>query len=165
MFASYLLIVFYTLLCNTLLLSFSIPIELTDTDNYLPPGEPKILTLMVSRYNCEKQHNLSQFNLSNVKQGTEAPSNTQHDNAKARIYVRAKAKLVKAFKCAAYAKNERKICFQGSFSNKRVDRTVWNHNTLPLPITLDPNTIHMQQKWNLSSSVKSIFRKRERNVF
>ena len=22
--------------------------------------------------------------------------------------------------------------------NKRVDRTVWNHNTLPLPITLDP---------------------------
>ena len=40
--------------------------------------------------------------------------------------------------CVAYAKKERKICFQGSVGNCRVDRTVWNHNTLPLPVTLDP---------------------------
>ena len=26
---------------------------------------------------------------------------------------------------------------QGSVRYRRVDRTVWNHNTLPLPITLD----------------------------
>ena len=31
-----------------------------------------------------------------------------------------------------------RICFQGSVKNRRVDRTVWNHNTLPLPVTLDP---------------------------
>ena len=33
---------------------------------------------------------------------------------------------------------ERKVCFQGSVKYRRVDRTVWNHNTLPLPVTLDP---------------------------
>ena len=35
-------------------------------------------------------------------------------------------------------KKERKVCFQGSVKYCRVDRTVWNHNTLPLPVTLDP---------------------------
>ena len=35
-------------------------------------------------------------------------------------------------------KKERKVCFQGSVKYRRVDRTVWNHNTLPLPVTLEP---------------------------
>ena len=35
-------------------------------------------------------------------------------------------------------KKERKIYFQGSVNYRRIDRTVWNHNTLPLPVTLDP---------------------------
>ena len=52
--------------------------------------------------------------------------------------VRAKAKRIKAFKCVAHAKKERNICFQCSVKWSRVDRTVWNHNTLPLPVTLDP---------------------------
>ena len=93
---------------------------------------------MVSHYDCAKQHNLRQFNLLNVKQCTEAPSDNKHASVKARVYVRAKAKRIKAFKCVAYAKKERKICFQGSLKYRRVDRTVWNHNTLPLPVTLDP---------------------------
>ena len=79
---------------------------------------------MVSHYNCEKQHNLRQFNLLNVKQCTEAPSNIQHANVKARVYVRAKARRIKAFECVAYAKQKRKICFQGSGNSRRVDRTV-----------------------------------------
>ena len=88
---------------------------------------------MVSNYDCEKHHNLSQFNLLNVKQCTEAPSNIQHAIVKPRDYVRANAKRIKAYKCVAYVKKERKICFQGSVKCRRVDRTVWNHNT-----TLDP---------------------------
>ena len=32
----------------------------------------------------------------------------------------------------------RKICFEGSVKNRHVDRLVWNHNTLTLPVTLDP---------------------------
>ena len=74
----------------------------------------------------------------NVKLCTEAPSNIQHARVRARVYIRAKAKRVKAFKCEAYAKEERKISFQGSVEYRRVDQTVWNHNTLPLHITLDP---------------------------
>ena len=93
---------------------------------------------MVSHYDCAKQHNLRQFNLLNVKQCTEAPSDIKHASVKARVYVRAKTKRIKAFKCVAYAKKERKVCFQGSVKYLRVDRTVWNHNTLPLPVTLDP---------------------------
>ena len=93
---------------------------------------------MVSHYDCEKQHNLRQFNLPNVKQCTEAPSNIQHANIQAQVYVRAKTKRIRAFKCEAYAKKEQKNCFQGYVKYRRVDRTVWNHNTMPLPITLDP---------------------------
>ena len=118
--------------------TFSIPITPSDTENYLPSDDPNITNLMVSHYDCAKQHNLRQINLLNVKQCTEAPSDIKHANVKARVYVRAKAKRIKAFKCVAYAKKERKTCFQGSVKYRRVDRTVWNHNTLPLPVTLDP---------------------------
>ena len=118
--------------------TFSIPITPSDTENYLPADDPNITNLMVSHYDCAKQHNLRQFNLLNVKQCTEAPSDIKHASVNARVYVRAKAKRIKAFKCAAYAKKERKICFQGSVKDRRGDRTVWNHNTLPLPVTLDP---------------------------
>ena len=93
---------------------------------------------MVSHYDCEKQHNLRQFYLPKIKRGTEAPSNIQHANIQARVYVRAKAKRIRAFKCEAFAKKERKVCFQGNVKYRRVDKTVWNHNTMPLPITLGP---------------------------
>ena len=118
--------------------TFSIPITPSDTEHYLPSDDPNITNLMVSHYDCAKQSNLRQFNLLNVKQCTEAPSDIKHESVKARVYVRAKVKRIKAFKCVAYAKKERKICFQGSVKYRRVDRTVWNHNTLPLPVTLDP---------------------------
>ena len=118
--------------------TFSIPITPSDTENYLPSDDPNITNLMISHYDCAKQHNLRQFNLLHVKQCTEAPSDIKHANVKARVNVRAKAKRIKAFKCVAYAKKERKICFQGSVKYRRVDRTVWNYETIPLPVTLDP---------------------------
>ena len=118
--------------------TFHIPKSPSDTENYLPSDDPHITNLMVAHYDCEKQHNLRQYNLLNVKQCTEAPSNIKHASVKARVYVRAKAKRIKAFKCVAYAKKERKICFQRAVKYRRVDRTVWNYNTLPLPVTLDP---------------------------
>ena len=81
--------------------TFSIPITPSDTENYLSSDDPNITTLMVSQYDCAKQHNLRQFNLLNVKQCTEAPSDIKHASVKARVYVRAKAKCIKAFKCVA----------------------------------------------------------------
>ena len=119
--------------------TFLIPITPSDTvENYLPSDNPIITNLMVSLYDCAKQHNLRQFNLLNVKQCNEAPSDDKHASVKARVYVRAKAKRINAFNCVPHAKTERKICFQGSGKYRRVDITIWNHNTLPLPVTLDP---------------------------
>ena len=94
--------------------TFSIPINPTDEDRYLPPDDPNSKNLMVPHYDCETQHNLRQFNLLNVKQCTEGPSSIQHANIQAQVYVRAKTKRVRVFKCEAYAKKERKICFQSN---------------------------------------------------
>ena len=91
----------------------SIPNTPTGDNRYLPSDDPNITNFMVTQYDFEKQHNLRQFNLLNVKQCTEAPSNIQHANVQARVYVGAKAKHVRAFKCEAYAK-EQTICFQGN---------------------------------------------------
>ena len=87
--------------------TFSIPTTPSDTENYLPSDDPNITNLMVSHYDCAKQHNLRQFNLLNVKQCTEAPSDIKHASVKARVYVRAKTKRIKAFKCVAYAKKRK----------------------------------------------------------
>ena len=110
--------------------TFSIPITPSNTEKYLPSDDPNITNLMVSHYDFAKQHNLRQFNLLNVKQCTEVLSYIKHASVKAGVYVRAKAKRIKAFNCVAYAKKERKTCFQGSVKYRRVDRTVWSHNTL-----------------------------------
>ena len=118
--------------------TFSIHITPSYTENYIPSDHPNITNLMVTHYDCANQHILRQFNLLNVKQCTEAPSDIKHASVKARVNVRAKAKRIKAFKCVAYAKKGRKICFQGSVKYRCVEKAVWNHNTLPLPVTLDP---------------------------
>ena len=76
---------------------------------------------MVSHYDCAKQHTVRQFNLLNVKQCTEAPSNIQHASVKGRVYVRANAKRIKAYKCVAYVKKERKTCFQGSVKCRQIE--------------------------------------------
>ena len=134
----------YLLFTNIILHSFllpftaTIPITITNPEDYLLSDDPNITNLMVPQYDCKKQHNLRQFNHLNVKQCIEAPSNIQHASVQAWVYVRAKAKRIKAYKCVAYAKNERKICFQCSVKYRRVGRTVWNHNTMPLHVTLDP---------------------------
>ena len=126
-----------TLYILLLYITHTIPIDKTDTENYLPSDNPSNTNLMVSHYDCAKRHNFCQIKLLNVKQSTEAPSNIQHANVQARVFVRATAKRIKAFKCEAYAKKERKICFQGSVKYRRVQRTVRNHNTMTLPVTLD----------------------------
>ena len=93
---------------------------------------------MVSHYISEKQQKLLQFIILNVKQNTEAPSNIHHSNVRARAYVRGKVNCIEPFKCESDAKKEGKICFQDNVEGRHVDRTVWNHNTRPLPVTLDP---------------------------
>ena len=85
MFTIYIQIIFYTFLCKIFVYAHAIPIELTDTDNYLPPDDPNTTNLIVSHYDCEKQHKLRQFNLLNVKPCTEVASNIQHAKVQARV--------------------------------------------------------------------------------
>ena len=89
-----------------LTLTSTIPISPTDKENYFPSDDPNVTNLMVSHSDCEKRHILRQFNVLNVKQCTEAPCNIQHTSFNARVYVRAKTKLIKAYKCVPHAKKK-----------------------------------------------------------
>ena len=57
------------LILHPIILTFTttIPITPTNTENYLPSDDPNVPNLMVSHYDCEKQHILGQFKLLNVK--------------------------------------------------------------------------------------------------
>ena len=88
--------------------------------------------------NFEKQHNQRRINLTKVKQCTEAPPNFQVAKVRVRVYVCAKAKCGETFKCETYARKVTNVCFRGSVEYRQVDLTVWNHNTLPSTVTLDP---------------------------
>ena len=59
---------------------------------------------MVSHYDCAKQNKFRQFSLLNVEPCKQATSDKQHTKTQATVYVRAKAKRIKAFKCEAYIK-------------------------------------------------------------
>ena len=83
---------------------------------------------MVSHYDCAKQNNSRQFSLLNVEPCKQAPSVIQHTKTQATVYVRAKAKRIKAFKCEAYIKTE-KICCSQTF-HLVDDTTVYNGNKI-----------------------------------
>ena len=67
---------------------------------------------MVSHYDCEKQDNLRQVNLLNVKQCTEATSIIQQANVNARLYVGATAKRIKLTNVLLMRKNNAKYIFK-----------------------------------------------------
>ena len=67
---------------------------------------------MVSHYDCAKQHNLRQFNLLNVKQCTEAPSDIKHASVKARVYVRAKLNASKLTNVLLMQRRKGKYAFK-----------------------------------------------------
>ena len=79
-------------------------VDTTNSENHISDQDPNILNLMVSHYDCAKQNNLRQFSLLNVEPCKQAPSDIQHTKTQATVYVRAKAKRIKAFKSEAYIK-------------------------------------------------------------
>ena len=128
-------IVYIIHLANTI----SVPkANTTNRENRISPQDPNILNLMVSQYDCAKQNNLRQFSLLNDEPCKQAPSDIQHTKTQATVYVRAKAKRIKAFKCEAYIKTEKVWCSQTFSSSRRYDQLHWGQNTLELPKILDP---------------------------
>ena len=67
---------------------------------------------MVSHSDCEKQHNLRQFNILNVKQGTEAPSNNQQANVKVRAMFQLKLNVLKLLNVMLTPKKNIKFVFK-----------------------------------------------------
>ena len=103
--------------------SSSVPkFDTTNSENHISEQDPNVLTLMVSHYDCAKQNNLRQFSLLNVEPCKKAPSDIQHTKTQATVYVRAKAKRIKVFKCEAYTKTEKVWCSQTFTSSRRYDR-------------------------------------------
>ena len=112
----------------------SVPkVDTTNSENHISEQDPIILNLMVSHHDCAKQNNLRQFSLLNVEPCKQAPSDIQHTKTQATVYVRAKAKRTKAFKCEAYVKTEKIWCSQTFSSSRRYDCLQWQQNTLELP--------------------------------
>ena len=89
--------------------NFSIPKTPSDTENYLASDVPNITNLMISQYDCAKQHVLRQFNLLNVKQGTEVPSDIHHASVKARVYVRNKPNAIKLLNLLLMQKRKERL--------------------------------------------------------
>ena len=111
--------------------------DTTNPENHMSPQDPNILNLMVSHYDCAKQNNLRHFSLLNVEPCKQAPTDIQHTKTQATVYVRAKTKRIKAFKCEAYIKTEKVWCSQAFSSSRRYDRLQWGQNTLELAKILD----------------------------
>ena len=107
--------------------------DTTNPENHISPQDPNILNLMISHYDCAKQNNLRQFSLLYVEPYKQAPSDIQHTKTQATVYVRAKAKRIRAFKWEAYIKTEKVWCSQLFSSSRRYDRLQWGQNTLELP--------------------------------
>ena len=129
----------YTAYIMHLVNSTSVPkVDTTNSENHISKQDPNILNLMVSHYDCAKQNNLRQFSLLNVEPCKQAPSDIQHTKTQATVYVRAKAKRIKAFKCEAYIKTEKVWCSQTFSSSRRYDRLKWEQNISELPKRLDP---------------------------
>ena len=134
-------ILFITFIIYLIHLTNTTSVPKADTanpENHISPQDPNILNLMVSHYDCAKQNNLRQFSLLNVEPCKQAPSDIQNTKTQATIYVRAKAKRNKAFKCKAYIKTEKVWCSQTFSFSRRYDRLQWGQNTLELPKILVP---------------------------
>ena len=125
-----------------LLLTFSPFINLSPVKHSSPDliddTDPNISQLLVSHYDCTHQNNLRQFSLTRVQQCSQAPSALEYTRVIASVYVRAKAKRLKAWICEAKIKKERFMCSQTNVKYRRQDRTDYHLNTIERPFTIDP---------------------------
>ena len=109
-----------------------------------------ISDLLVSHYDCFKQHNLRQFSLTRVQPCAQAPSAFESTRAIVNVFVRAKAKRLKAWTCEAYVKRGKFVCAQSDYKYRRHDRTDYRQNTMERP---DPPVLSILQNANMLSAI------------
>ena len=74
------------------------------------PNDPQISCLVVSQYDCSRQHTFRQFILNRVQPCAQVPSAFESTRAFANVFVRAKAKRLKAWTCEAHFKRGKFVC-------------------------------------------------------
>ena len=87
---------------------FHLILSLDPSTDIVEPNDPYFSDLLVSHYDCSKQHNLRQFSITRVHSCVQAPS--AFESTRANVFVRAKAKGLKAWTCEAYVKCEDRLC-------------------------------------------------------
>ena len=93
------------------------------SSDHVDPKDPHTSHILVSHYDCSKQHNLRQFSLTRVQPCSQAPSSFESTRAIVNVFVRAKAKRLKAWNCEAYVKRENFVCAQSDYKYRRRDCT------------------------------------------
>ena len=120
---------------SSLFLVFS---QIPSSSDHVDPNDPHISDLLVSHYGCSKQHNLRQFSLTRVQPCAQAPSAFESTRAIVNVFVRTKAKRLKAWTCEAYVKRKKFVCAQSDYKYRRHDRTDYHQKTMERHRTLDP---------------------------
>ena len=77
---SYFLLSFYSL--------FSLTFSIESSSDHVDPNDPHFSDLLVSHYDCSKQHNLRQFSLTRVQPCSQAPSSFESTRAIVNVFVR-----------------------------------------------------------------------------
>ena len=108
------------------------------SDNFVSPDDLRITKLLASHYDCSKQYNLRQFSLTRVQECNQAPSEIEHSRVLVSVYIKAKAKRIKAFRCVARVQKSRAYCAQGGRKYFHHDRKDWYTNAMTIPKELDP---------------------------
>ena len=106
------------------------------SSDHVDPNDLHISDLLVSQYDCSKQHNLRQFSLTRIQPCSQASSS--FESTRAIVNVRAKYKRLKAWTCELYVKREKFVCAESDCKYRRHDRTDYHQNTMERPRTLDP---------------------------
>ena len=71
---------------------FLVSSQTASSSDHVDPNDPHISDLLVSHYDCSKQHNLIQFSITRVQSCAQAPSAFESTRAIVNVFVRAKAK-------------------------------------------------------------------------
>ena len=115
---------------------FFLPIILLDpSTDIVEPNDSHISDLLVSHYDCFKQHNLRQFSLTRVQPCAQASSAFESTRATANAFVRPEAKRLKAWTCEAYVECKTFVCAQFDYKYRRHDRTDYHQTTMEHPRT------------------------------
>ena len=124
-------LLFFHSLCyflSSLVLVFS---QITPSSDHVDPNDPHISDFSVSHYDCSKQHNLGQFSLTRVQPCVQAPSAFESTRAIVNVFVRAKAKRLRAWTCEAYVKRENSSALNlitniAVMIELTITKTLWN---------------------------------------